>query len=507
MIKLVVYPVLVALIGWYSINTSHADPFDISTLQVGIEHVDGMALDDFNGDNAQDILLVGRDASKQKQLQIITLNQGKPVKYQAEVVTLDNAVLFFDTAKLAGNDKQTLLFLQPGRVMRYDVADKKLHLLLNVDTIYRHSVQQTTALSQLTFAIDINGDGLSDFILPDFKQNWVFIQRPEGGFAAPQALEVLAEMRLFRNKSAVYAGSPVFLADFNFDGEADLIFRSKSDLLVFFQHEGVFTTKAKKVTLDLALPLTDDYDDLNKDHSDKVTHSFFRLSDLNNDNILDLVTKVTKSSGFFDKSSQYQFYFGKESGRKSSKKSDRKSEVEFPQKPDSVISSEGLQFELTLVDINGDNTLDLVSPSYELGVGSIISSLFSSSADLDVMFHPLHNGTYQTKANLEKELTVDFDLSSGQQVYPLLKISDFDGDGHKDLLLGHGSKKIYLYKGVNGGRLFAKRSQRFKIPLPRDGHLVTHKDLNNDGKTDLVIRYDKLDGQGLGNSMKILLAR
>ncbi|MCJ8271064.1 MAG: VCBS repeat-containing protein, partial [Psychrosphaera sp.] len=463
------------------------------------EYVDGMALDDFNGDNAQDILLVGRDASKQKQLQIISLIQGKPVKLQAEVVNLDNAVLFFDTAKLAGSDKQTLLFLQPGKVMRFDVTDKKLHPLLNVDTIYRHSVQQTTALSQLTFAIDINGDGLSDFILPDFKQNWVFIQRPEGGFAPPQALAVLAEMRLFRNKSAVYAGSPVFLADFNFDGETDLIFRSKSDLLVFFQKDGVFTTQPKTVTLDLALPLTDDYDDLNKDHSDKVTHSFFRLADLTNDNILDLVTKVTKSSGFFDKSSQYQFYFGKKSGKKS--------EVEFPQKPDSVISSEGLQFELTLVDINGDNTLDLVSPSYELGVGSIISSLFSSSADLDVMFHPLLNGAYQTKANLEKELTVDFDLSSGQQVYPLLKISDFDGDGHKDLLLGHGSKKIYLYKGVNGGRLFAKKSQRFKIPLPRNGQLVTHKDLNNDGKTDLVIRYDKLDGQGLGNSMKILLAR
>jgi hypothetical protein len=494
--KFIVSFVLILLLGF---NTSHADPFDISTLQVGIEYVDGMALNDFNGDNSQDALLVGRDASKQKQLQIITLNKGKSAKQQAEVVKLDNAVLFFDTAKLAGFDKQSLLFLQPGKVMRFDVTDKKLHHLLNVDTIYRHSVQQTTALGQLTFAIDINGDGLSDFILPDFKQNWVFMQLPQGGFAPPQALEVLAEMRLLRNKSAVYAGSPVFLADFNFDGETDLIFRSKSDLLVFFQHQGVFTTKAKRVTLDLALPLTDDYDDLNKDHSNKVSHSFFRLTDLNNDSILDLLTKVTKSSGFFDKSSQYQIYFGKKSGSKSGG-------VEFSKNPDSVISSKGLQFELTLVDINGDNTLDLVSPSYELGVGSIISSLFSSSADLDVMFHPLLNGVYRSEATLEKELTVDFDLSSGQQVYPLLKISDFDGDGHNDLLLGHGSKKIYLYKGVNGGRLFAKKSQRFKIPLPRDGQLVTHKDLNNDGKTDLVIRYDKLDGQELVNSMKILLA-
>jgi hypothetical protein len=502
--KFIVSFVLILLFGF---NTSHADPFDISTLQVGIEYVDGMALNDFNGDNSQDALLVGRDAGKQKQLQIITLNKGKLAKQQAEVVKLDNAVLFFDTAKLAGFDKQSLLFLQPGKVMRFDVTDKKLHHLLNVDTIYRHSVQQTTALGQLTFAIDINGDGLSDFILPDFKQNWVFMQLPQGGFAPPQALEVLAEMRLLRNKSAVYAGSPVFLADFNFDGETDLIFRSQSNLLVFFQSKGVFTTKVKKVALNLALPLTDDYDDLNKDHSNKVSHSFFRLTDLNNDKILDLLTKVTKSSGLFDKSSQYQVYFGNKSGNKGVKSNPQQSEVEFPQTPHSVISSKGLQFELTLVDINGDKTLDLISPSYELGVGSIISSLFSSSADLDVMFHPLLDGNYQSEANLEKELTVDFDLSSGQNVFPLLKISDFDGDGRKDLLLGHGSKKIYLYKGVNGGRLFAKKSQRFKIPLPRDGKLVTHKDLNNDGKTDLVIRYDKLDGEGLSKSMRVLLAQ
>ncbi len=494
--KFVVSFVLILLLG---INTSQAIPFDISTLKVGIEYVDGMSLNDFNGDNSQDVLLVGRDASKQKQLQIITLNKGKAAKPQSEVVNLDNSVLFFDTAKLAGFDKQSLLFLQPGKVMRFDAIDKKLHPLIHINTIYRHSVQQTTALSQLTFAIDINADGLSDFILPDFKQNWVFMQRPDGSFAPPQALEVLAEMRLFKNKSAVYVGSPVFLADFNFDGETDLIFHSQSDLLVFFQRKGVFSTKAKKVALDLALPLTDDYDDLNKDHSNKVSHSFFRLTDLNNDNILDLLTKVTKSSGFFDKSSQYQIYFGHKNGAKN--------EVEFAQKPHSVISSKGLQFELTLVDINGDKTLDLISPSYELGVGSIISSLFSSSADLDVMFHPLQDGRYKAEANLEKELTVDFDLNSGQNVFPLLKVSDFDGDGRKDLLLGHGSKKIYLYKGVSGGRLFAKKSQRFKIPLPRDGKLVAHKDLNNDGKTDVVIRYDKLDGEGLSDSMSVLLAR
>jgi hypothetical protein len=489
---------LVFVMVCLTVSNSFADPFDIRTLRVVIDNVDGMVVTDFTGDDTQDILLLGRNNNKQKQLQIITLNNGQVANQVPVIVELDDQVLFYDTAKLAGSGKTSLVFLLPGKVVRFDRVDHKLHTLVQSGSIYRQSRERTTAIGQLKLMHDVNGDGLSDIVLPDFDQTKVFIQQPNGSFSAEQAIDMLAERRLFRNNSAVYISSQLYVSDFNFDEQIDLVYRVKSELHVFLQRNGVFATKALVIPMDLALPLTDDYDNLDKDHSDRVTHSFYKLIDLNNDRVLDLITQVTKSSGLLDKTSQYQFYFGQKG----------KQGVHFLKQPHSVASAPGLQFELTLVDFDADEQLDLVSPSYDLGIGSIISSLFSSSADLDIAFHSLkNNNSYHSKPNLEKELTVDFDLSSGQEVYPLLKVNDFNGDGLKDLLMGYGTKKMYLYHGVKSKKLFARRAQKVSIKLPKNGQFVAVKDLNNDGKTDLVIRYDKLDGKSLHNQLKVLVAQ
>ena len=149
----------------------------------------------------------------------------------------------------------------------------------------------------------------------------------------------------------------------------------------------------------------------------------------------------------------------------------------------------------------------MVSPSFEIGVGSIIASLFSSSADLDIAFHPLLKGEqqYASKPLVKKEITVNFNLSSGQQVYPLMLIDDFNGDGQKDLLTGHNGKKLYWRKGEGNQRTFARRAKKFKIDLPKNGKFVKSRDFNQDGKADLVVRYDRLDGQELSRQLKILL--
>ena len=71
-----------------------------------------------------------------------------------------------------------------------------------------------------------------------------------------------------------------------------------------------------------------------------------------------------------DKASEYHFYFGRRCEKPCKL-------VQYANKPDSTIGSEGMQFELTKADFNGDGKLDLASPSFELGVGAIVASLFS----------------------------------------------------------------------------------------------------------------------------------
>ena len=122
------------------------------------------------------------------------------------------------------------------------------------------------------------------------------------------------------------------------------------------------------------------------------------------------------------------------------------------------------------------------------------------------MFHAYGDG-YKAKASASRELTIDFDLGSGQLVFPLIRVADFDGDGLSDLLMGHGNSRINLYAGVNNGKLFARNKQKFATALPKNGQMVVTNDLNRDGKMDLVIRYDKLDGAALAGQLQILLAR
>ena len=487
---------------------AQANAFLSEELQSALAQVDSMEIADINADGNDDIVLVGRTEERANQLQLIALNQGKAMADKADIHPLSEQLIMYDVGQLADVRGQSLVFIQPGKVVAYMPNERRYRTLVDVKSIYRDSFRRTSAIAKMDFLQDVNQDGLSDIIVADFEQTRIFIQRSDGGFSEGQSVNIPAHIRIFRNNNAVYRGLLPQLSDRNFDGTLDLVYRIKSELWVFFQRQGHFAREPHIETLQLAAPLNDEYDEFRKDQSNLVTHRFHKLTDLDNDGILDVITQQTRSEGMLDKSSEYHFYFGKKSGHACGCcEKCTKPTVVYGKKPDSVIGSEGLQFELALTDFDGDNRMDLVSPSYDLGVGSIIASLFSSSADLDIAFHGFkQDNGYARKPNLSRELTVEFDLSSGQQVYPLLKVADFNGDGISDLLKGNGIKRLELHVGVNSDKLFVRKSTKIKVPLPKDGRMVAVKDLNGDGKADLVIRYDRLDGKERSKQLRVMLA-
>lgn len=494
--------VLSLLLGCLLITgTVRALDFRVIDLEHQLQYVDGITIGNFIGDPNQDLMLIGRDQQRQKYLQVMALQQGQLQSEQSYIQMLDQQVMFYDTARLAHQTNEVLVFLLPDRVAYFDVQSKQLKTLVKTRSIYRPSHAQTSKLSQLSLVHDVNGDQLSDLIITDFEQTYVFVQAANGEFAAAQSLDMLAQRRIYFNDSSIYISADLAVIDFNSDGNTDIVYRVDNQLYVFFQKTTGFNRQALVLPLKLADPLMNRYEQLDEDQSDLTVHTFFEMLDLNRDGHLDLITQMTKSSGLLDKSSSYQVYLGQPG----------KSHSQIPSKPNSIIRSEGMQFELNVVDFNDDGDLDLISPSYELGIGSIIASLFSSSADLDVAFHPLiENKGYLSDPISQREITVEFDLSSGQRVYPLMLIEDFTGDGRKDLLTGDGAKKLYLrpaHKAHNKRRLFAAKAQRFRVPLPKDGRLVSAKQLNDDNKVDLIIRYTSLDDGDLYSRIKLLLTK
>lgn len=485
------------LMACFSFNVFAVD-FSTIDLEHNIEYVDGMVINDFVSGKEPDILLIGRDASRQKQLQIIALKDDKLEQSASFITNLDENILFYQEAKLANHPHQVMLFVLPGQVAYFDIPSKSLKTLVQTSSIYRNSHALTSSIAPMQFAIDVNNDELTDLIIADFEQTYVYVQQKDGSFSSAQKLNMLAQRRMFNDSGAVYVSAELMVNDFNNDGENDIVYRFDNDLYIFTQKQGRFVSDPIKQNVGLSHPLDNRYDQFNEDQSNLTTHTFYNMSDLNADGRMDIVTQVTKSAGLFDKSSSYRVYLGQQG----------ETLTQFPSEPSATINSEGMQFELKLIDFNGDGHLDIVSPSYELGVGKIIASLFSSSADLDIAFHPMNDGkSYNTKPITEKEITVDFDLSSGQRVYPLLILADFNGDGSKDLLTGHNGKKLYLRTAQSGKRVFARRAEKFNIKLPRDGRLISAGKFNDDDKTDLIIRYDRLDGEGLSSQIKVLLTK
>ena len=107
---------------------------------------------------------------------------------------------------------------------------------------------------------------------------------------------------------------------------------------------------------------------------------------------------------------------------------------------------------------------------------------------------------------MQKEVELAFDLDSESAEIPLFSIADFNGDGLKDLLTQTNETKASLFLGDGKGP-FNKRGKKYQMPFPRNGNLVSIEDINNDGKADILFRYDNTDGENKNKNMQLWLSK
>ena len=101
---------------------------------------------------------------------------------------------------------------------------------------------------------------------------------------------------------------------------------------------------------------------------------------------------------------------------------------------------------------------------------------------------------------------VEFDLKTGLSRYPAVTIADFDGDDLAELLVQEEHDELTLYPGIGAKGLFGDETRTLSMPLPRNGQMVKARDLDNDGRTDLLIRYGPADGEERVRELRILLS-
>ncbi len=444
------------------------------------------------------VFVTGRNETGDKRIALYAIQANGALRSRPlSAATVGEEVLFFDHGRIG--TAETLALLSPGAVLAFDPSTGQLNPLARVESIYRSPSR--TGINELQFLRDVNQDGLDDIVLPDFDGVRIYLQT-SNDFAPGMLLRAPPRLRLSAS-SPEYVADELHYFDFNLDGARDLALLRDNRFLVFPWIDDRFRGTPDELPLNMPLAsarelqmLEEDVTDL--DQSDYQLSQIFRITDLNGDQLPDVVTITTISSGVFDKRTEYRVYLGKTGS----------ASVVFGTEPDAMIPSEGFQVELKEIDASGNGRQDLVSTSLRLGLGKILKALFSRSMNLDVELRRMDElGSYPQQPDYRSKVQVRFSLATGFVNYPAVRFGDFDGDGLTDLLLQNSPEELAIRPGVPDGRNFGPTSARINTRLPGNGDLIQVVDADGDPRQDLLIAYGPGDEHPLPTQLRVLIAR
>ena len=179
--------------------------------------------------------------------------------------------------------------------------------------------------------------------------------------------------------------------------------------------------------------------------------------------------------------------------------------LNFNAKADTQIVADGTLANLQLLDMNGDGKKEVLVSSFDIGVTQIIGALLSGSIDQDVFVFSLNqDNRYDKKPLFSEEVDLTFSLSSGSTGQPALLSADLNGDGAKELILSASDKRLAIYIGAANKKLFDSRPKRQRITLPQNGAMISAVDLNGDKKEEIIVRYGKQDEESLRREIIVL---
>jgi hypothetical protein len=394
---------------------------------------------------------------------------------------LDDSMDLIDTIK--GSNGIQLVGLQGSQLVYLDEVISVFKPLLKTSSMFSGRSWGSSPL--LEMFIDINGDGLDDFLMPNFD-GWAVALQQENGFQQPQLVGPRPNMS-FRETTryVAYRAEEAFLIDENNDGRNDIAFWQDGYFEVHRQSKlGQFS----KVPVNLDVNLKDmlsGYAQISIGEGAKNDNSKNRLLDeivdINNDGISDLIVKRIKAEGIFGWESEYEIYLGAVN---------KNNLLEFTKSPSSTIRTDGFQFDNERLDISGDGNQEFLVTSVDISISAVIRALITRSVSVDVSVYKMINGKFPAKPSTRKTISARFNFSSGDLFIPAVLGADVTGDGQKDLLVQKSDTTLLVYPGQQGQTMFTKKAIKLSLALPdsRTGFMV--HDVDHDGRDELILIHD-----------------
>ena len=152
--------------------------------------------------------------------------------------------------------------------------------------------------------------------------------------------------------------------------------------------------------------------------------------------------------------------------------------------PDSTFTSEGVLASNTLVDVDRDDTAELLRIHVKFSVLEFVEFLLTREVDAEIALHRQVEGRFEAAPQLERKLGVpfSFDTFRARGFLPTIR-ADLDADGRVDLVTSGKGDAIEVYLG-SGDEPFENRSARQRMST---AGVIDFADFDGDGLTDFVL--------------------
>jgi len=451
-----------------------------------------------------ELVVVGVDEKQQRILSIYFFETQSNTFIEHDKINIADNVFGYDVGEPQPNGLQILYLLDKAKVHHYVPAHlsrqatwAKAELISSM-----YLGDKADSFREMDFIQDINNDGLDDIILPHFEQLNLWLSDCCGARHL-QSLPIAARIEM--NPSSVsYDDQALYFQDMNLDGKADLVIVEQGQLSVFTQNDSMqFSLTPIKIKINQSIYAVDWWDmkgpdGQQMDQSD-IRHRVVRaIDDFNDDGIPDIALQFTKSSGVLDKTIDFEFFYGTLNEGK----------VSYSEQASTNITSEDTLSNLMFLDRDMDGKQEVSVSSFDIGVSQIVSALLSGSIDQDVLIFSMdENDLFGKKPLISQEVEITFSLSSGSRGQPLVKMIDINGDAVKDIVYSDGEDMIRaLLATPTQKKPYADRSLRQKIAMPKNPFSAASKDINADGKLDLVLHHGPADSPELLKRVLVLIA-